>query len=76
MKHKTAIKQLMSMGVSRNYAKHYLYTMRIWTNMSNMDAVEFYKIYGDKWAYALGSLAADAFSDQWRAEVSDDNEGE
>lgn len=62
MKHKTLIKKLMGMGVSRNYANYYLSMMRAWTYVSNKDALEFYKLFGDKWSSKLGQLAGEVMA--------------
>lgn len=43
MKRKTAIKKLMGLGASRNYANDFLNTVRYWKPMSNADVVESYK---------------------------------
>ena len=53
MKRKTAIKKLMGMGVSRDYAKAYLDMIHICTGGSNLYAVNFYDIYRDNWLEAL-----------------------
>ena len=53
MKRKTAIKQLMSMGMRRNHANDYLNTMHLFSGGSNLYSVEFYKIYGEQWLDVL-----------------------
>lgn len=58
MKRKTAIKQLMSMGVSRDYAKAYLDMIHVCTGGSNLYAVNFYRIYEDDWLEALNLVKA------------------
>lgn len=49
MKRKTAIKKIMGLGSSRNYAEYYLYALRQWAVVDNSDAVELYKIAQKDW---------------------------
>lgn len=42
MRRKTAIKKLMGLGASRNYAKRYLDDMHRWARMNNKDVVTQY----------------------------------
>ena len=71
MKRKTTIKQLMSLGASRNSAERYIHWMRIFTNLSNVEIVDFYKIYGSRWGYALGTLANDFYNSMKEASSCD-----
>ena len=49
MKHKTAIKKIMGLGASRNYAEYYLYMLRLCVVVDNNGAVELYKIARKDW---------------------------
>lgn len=51
MKRKSAIKKLMGLGASRNYANDFLNTMRYWKPMSNAEVVDCYETH--KWGYML-----------------------
>ena len=49
MKRKTAIKKIMGLGASRNYAGYYLCALRYWDTADNKSAVELYKLARKDW---------------------------